>query len=385
MADHITTWDHVRRFVLARQHLLRRAPCGDMGRVVDDCCGLQSQVRMGPSLMLWARLAGFRHADLEQALYVDKTLVRLWLMRSTVHIIPSASLPLFGRALRRNWDNRWVQWMDKTIPRAERQAAIPLIMDVLAEPGSRQDIVRRLGERHGHDQESAGRLLGSWGGVLREMSGLGMVICAEEVGATVRFARVDRWLPGLDLDALGESEALGGLLLRYLAGYGPATAQDFAYWAGMDAAGVRSALQAADASLARVQIAGDKAVYLMRGEDLAALAAVDCGVSIPPRLLPRFDVLLLGYRDKQRFLAVEHYKKVSAQAGDIRPVFMLDGRVRGTWDCERRRDSLVVTLTFFEEPPATLDAELVSKAEDLARWWQTKLLRIDVSRWENGQ
>ena len=81
------------RALLDRQLLLRRAPLpggtGRTGRVigtVEHLAGLQAQAPFPPYYGLWSRLDGFRPEDLA-GLILDRRVVRIALMRGTIHLV----------------------------------------------------------------------------------------------------------------------------------------------------------------------------------------------------------------------------------------------------------------------------------------------------------
>ena len=50
-------------------------------------------------LETWVRVGGVRPDDLRRALWDDRSLAKTWLMRSTLHIVPSEDLPLYSAAI----------------------------------------------------------------------------------------------------------------------------------------------------------------------------------------------------------------------------------------------------------------------------------------------
>ena len=81
------------RALLARQMLLGPAPLPEgPGRadaviaMVEHLAGLQAQAPFPPYYGLWSRLAGFQPGDLADLL-VDRRVVRIALMRSTIHLV----------------------------------------------------------------------------------------------------------------------------------------------------------------------------------------------------------------------------------------------------------------------------------------------------------
>src|SRR6201995_2308617 len=86
----------VNRALLARQHLLARAP-GSALDLVRHLCGLQAQAPFPPYYGLLARLDGFQPEELARLL-VSRDVVRIALMRGTIHLV-SADDALFLRPL----------------------------------------------------------------------------------------------------------------------------------------------------------------------------------------------------------------------------------------------------------------------------------------------
>lgn len=77
--------------------------------------------------------------------------------------------------------------------------------------------------------------------------------------------------------------------------------------------------------LVEVSLDGTRALLL--AEDLDALERVQPSRSV--RLLPSFDVYLLGHRDKSHLVDAAHYKEVYRNAGWIWQTVLVDGRVVG--------------------------------------------------------
>ena len=91
------------RALLARQRLLARAPLpadgdGDRARrviaMVEHLAGLQAQAPFPPYYGLWSRLAGFRPEDLAELL-LSRDVVRIALMRGTIHLVSARDCLLF--------------------------------------------------------------------------------------------------------------------------------------------------------------------------------------------------------------------------------------------------------------------------------------------------
>ncbi len=67
----------------------------------------------------------------------------------------------------------------------------------------------------------------------------------------------------------------------------------------------------------------------------------------PPRvvLLPKFDSLMMGYKDKSPFLDPRHQRQVFRPQGTIEATVLLDGFVAATWRRKSDGKKSMVTVT----------------------------------------
>src|SRR5215467_5743257 len=93
--------DAVTRFRLERHHLPGRTSA-DAVTICRDICGAQAQIMSPALLQLWARNHLLMRADVEEALWKERTLVKTSLMRQTIHVIPADEFSLYISALRRS-------------------------------------------------------------------------------------------------------------------------------------------------------------------------------------------------------------------------------------------------------------------------------------------
>ena len=95
------TPDQVNSFLLKKQHLAPEARGEDVVRVVEDICALHATAALTPYLSLWSRVKRFTRQQFEAKLYEERKLVRILCMRRTLHIVPSAELPVFFQATKK--------------------------------------------------------------------------------------------------------------------------------------------------------------------------------------------------------------------------------------------------------------------------------------------
>src|SRR6516165_6801120 len=93
------TWPRAAAWRLRRHHLDQRVPAGSMLAVASRLCGLHAQVMSSAELTVWARVEGLDRRAVQRALWEDRTLVKTWAMRGTLHLLPASELPLWHAAL----------------------------------------------------------------------------------------------------------------------------------------------------------------------------------------------------------------------------------------------------------------------------------------------
>src|SRR6266571_5510510 len=189
-------WDEVRRGRLARSHLLKPAPKKRLVGVVRDTCGIHAQVLASAELALSARVKGITHADVRGELW-ERTLVKTWTMRGTLHLHPADELPMWAAAARAVGPP-WYESYDLTAGQGE--AVLEAIGDALdgralLREELADEVVRRAGEW------TRERIGSGWGFIIG--SDVGKLCHGSPQGTKVTFVRTDQWSGWRDVDPEG--------------------------------------------------------------------------------------------------------------------------------------------------------------------------------------
>jgi hypothetical protein len=175
---------------------------------------------------------------------------------------------------------------------------------------------------------------------------LDAVVCSGPLrGKQFTYALFDERVP--PAPALDRDEAVLALVTRYFATRGPATPRDVAWWSGLTVGDARRGVDMAGDALERVTV-----------DDAACWVAPP--VVVPPRtrapvahLLPNYDELFVGYRDRaaagQRLRAFDPAAVAEVLFAHVVEV---DGQFLGGWKREIRRDAVEIALDFLVEPTA---------------------------------
>lgn len=344
---------------MARRHLPARAPKRDLVNVVGEIGGAQAQVMSAAELQVCIRVEGSIE-DVRKALWKERTLVKTWLMRGTLHLVPAVDLPLYTAAMRTRWiktRNAWLKFMGMTEP--ELMRFIDTIAEVLdGEPRTREEILELAAK--GQPEPVRAALRSGWGGLLKPVARQGLLCFGPSRGQNVTFVRPERWLGwwrDVDPDA-----ALVEVARRYLGAYGPATKLDFARWWGSWPGVANAAWSGLSGELVPVSVEGRRADVL--ASDLALLAEAKIQDSV--QLLPSFDPFLMGHAGRGHLFDAVHSPKVSRTAGWISAVLLVDGRVLGTWTHAASGGRLRVTVSPFRRLPARVVSRVRARTVYLA-------------------
>lgn len=340
-------WPQVHAFRLQRHHLDGRAPKKDLARVVGDIGGAQAQVMSAAELQIAVR-ARCTVADVRDALWKDRSLVKTWLMRGTLHVTRSADLPVFVGAMGRHWVSQmrpsWLKYMQVT------EKEFWTICDEIGAaldgtPLTREELIARVGR--GRSEHVRQVLKSGWGGMLKPAARNGLLCFGPNRGQSVTFVRPESWLPSWR--TVDPEEAIVEMARRYLRIYGPATKLDFARWWGAWPGVANAAWKGLAKELVAVSLEGTRADLL--AEDVPVIRRAKLGGSV--RLLPLFDPYLMGYARRDHLVDRTFAAKVSRTAGWISAVVLVDGRVAATWTHVLSNSTLRITVEPFRKlaPP----------------------------------
>ena len=323
------------RATLARQGLLEPMTARSPAAAVERLGSLQAQHPEWPPFALAARAATSRVADLAGALE-RRTVVRSSLMRITIHVVSAADLwPMFAvcQPLRlRQW--RLLAKADPVESRLGRRmtAAHDVALAALAErPRSSTELDRLLAAEVGPIDSPVQRIY--W----RHLAALVPMVHVPHDGegyGRSRYAVATDWL-GVDRSGIDLAAARAHVTRRYLAAFGPATLDDLLAYVGRGPGGVavwRDAIAALGDEVVEIRDEAGRTYF-----DLESAPRPGADVDAPPRLLARWDSLLLSHASKarDRVIADANRAAIFSKNADVLPTLLVDGMVAGSWELSR--------------------------------------------------
>jgi hypothetical protein len=363
-----------RRARLARRH--RIAPGERAGDVVDAARSVVCLHGTDPAtvyLSALARVEDMTVADMDRALYADRSLVKHLAMRRTLFVFPRETMGVAQAGASNRVAEAERRRLARDVERAGLQAdgerwlfeASEHVLAALAggREASSTELRKEIPLLEGSISYGEGK---SWGGklsigprVLTVLSAAGRVVRASNDGAWFtsrpRWASMEDWL-GEEFAPPPEAEGVAGLVERWLRSFGPGTAADLKWWLGSTVRAVRRGL--ADVEAVEVDLGGQTG-YLLP-DDLDPPEPVEPWAA----LLPPLDPATMGWRERAWYLG-PYREQIFDAAGNGGPTVWWDGRIVGGWRQDEGGD---VELQMLEDIGPDGLRHVEREAERLDRW-----------------
>jgi hypothetical protein len=298
-------------------------------------------------------------AEVERARVQDRSVVRTWAMRGTLHLIPASDagwmIPLFGPVfIRQNRSRRAELGLTDDVSLRAHQG----LRDLLADgPLTRAELIDPLTKLNIPTEGQAIAHL------LSRAAMEGLICFGPDRGSKPTYVLLEDWVPVGD--PLPVAAAHAELARRYLAAYGPAAPVDLSAWSGLALRDCRAGFDLISDVLVEAEAAGSKS-WLLRDR----LGWLDSPVedSLAVRLLGGFDTYLLGYRSRELVVLPEQAKRINAGGGLIRPTLLVNGRAAGTWKMKSSKGSLSIVIEPFEPLADAVVSRIDEEVRDLGRF-----------------
>ena len=306
-------------------------------------------------------------ADLDRALYADRSLVKQLAMRRTLFVFPRDLLPAVWPSASARVAATEQARMTRDLVRAGLPAdwlarARSEVLDLLAEhpeglpAGEIRRAVPLIDERirtSAGEQWTASRVLTHLGLTADVVRG---VNTSRWPTSRPRWTLMSTWLGGVP-PALDAAAGYRELVRRWLVSFGPGTEDDIVWWLGSTKSVVRATLAALDA--VAVTLAGGETGWLLPDD-----------VDEPPdpgpwvALLPILDPTVMGWKTRDFYLG-PYRQHLFDRTGNAGTTAWLNGRIVGCWT---QNPAGVVRVHLLEEVPAWAAKALRDEAGRLTKW-----------------
>ena len=313
-------------------------------------------------------------ADLDRALYADRTLVKHLAMRRTLFVFPRSMLSVAQAGASNRVADRERRRLIRDVELAELHRngerwlteASTQVLAVLSDgrEATSSELREAIPALEGSIAYGEGK---SWGGqvavgprVLTTLSAEGHIVRASNDGGWTtsrpRWASTSSWL-GEDIADLPEAEGTARLVEQWLRVFGPGTEADIKWWLGSSVTAVRRAL--ADVRAVEIDLDG-RAGHLLP-DDLDATDPVEPWVA----LLPPLDPTTMGWFERGWYLG-PYKSHLFDTRGNAGATAWWGGQIVGGW---RQSDTGEVMLRLLEDVGSEASRALEEEAARLTEWF----------------
>jgi winged helix DNA-binding protein len=363
-----------------RHHLGPGRAAASVVEAARDLVGFHGTDPTSVYLAAWTRVRGFTPAALEEALYDERSLLKILGMRRTMFVVPPDVAGVIQSACTEAIAARERARLVRMLEEAGiANPAEPWLARVEAET---VEALAALGEATAADLTKAVEGLRAqipfgagkrWQGTVGVSTRLLFLLSAEGriirgrpkgtlVSSLYRWAPMDRWVGGR-LSEHPKAEAQAALVRAYLGTYGPATTVDVKWWTGWTVGESKRALAAIGAVEVDLEEGGRGWVLPHDIEDGAGGALRD-GAAPWVALLPALDSTIMGWQERRWFLG-PHGPRLFDRNGNAGPTIWADGRPVGAW---AQRRSGEIRWDLVEDVGAETRGRIESTVESLREW-----------------
>jgi len=341
--------------------------------VAGSLVGLHSSDPATPYLAARARISGLAVADLERALYIDRSLIRILGMRRTMFVVPPELGGVIDAACTRALGppertrltgmleaqgiardgRRWIDRVERATLAALDARGEATASELAADVADLR-VKLRFGEGKPWEAE-----VGVSTRLLFLLATEGRILRARPLGSWLssqyRWTRVENWL-GAPFPAYDAAAARAHLVRAWLGSYGPGTLTDLRWWTGWTVAHTRTALAAVGA----VEVATDTGPAFVLADDLGRPKPTPPWVAF----LPSLDPTVMGWKERDWYLG-PHAPRLFDRNGNAGPTVWCDGRVIGGWS---QRPDATIAYQLLEDPGAEARGSIDDAAGALESW-----------------
>ncbi len=294
---------------------------------------VQAQDYLGSLWAIGLRTQHGTERDIEQAI-IDKTIIRTWPMRGTLHFVPALDIVwmlelLAPRIIAKSaYRNKQLELNDNIFKKCRK-----LFIKALRgnKQLSRDALYQVLENAHIATRYQRGLH------ILWRLAQERLICFGPRKERKQTFVLLSEWIP--QAKTMDHDKSLCEITMRYFKSHGPAQLQDFVWWSGLKTMDALTGVELAKPHILKEVVDGKTYWFASSLQTAKHTAEV--------YLLPGYDEFLVGYKERSAVLDYLYVKNTNAGGGMLNPTIVIDGRIEGTWKRSFKKNEVVISLDPF--------------------------------------
>jgi hypothetical protein len=282
----------------------------------------------------------FTPALLQEALLVRKSMVKMRVVRSTIHVIQTSAVPYVFAATGDNMIRKTEQYTRRVgVPRHLYEHYASAILHEVSGNGLTANEIRRRT------------------GISGNISGIISLLCDE--GRLIRALRPENWksnqhiyyntstwMPRLEQPVISREEGIEFLLSHYLRSYGPVSEEDIVWWTGMGKTTVRQSMKRLGGKVCQLNIGSVDVPWFMLRQQVHDLFNASSLNRHTVNLLPAMDPYIMGYKRRERYALPDYMPYLFDRSGNAANTILIGGKVEGLWEFVDKPETRMLLFFF---------------------------------------
>lgn len=330
-------------------------------KILQTNCGVQAQYPSDAALALHVRMNNLTSKDLKKILIDERTIVRTWCMRGTLHFLAAEDfhwlIGLHGEVFYQKSKRRYEQLgLDEKL--YEKCIDKLYLLFSQSEPLTRDEVKDYL--------MTQGIILEGQAPyhLLRRAALNGLICFGPDRKSEPTYVLVENWLK-IKPQHLSKEEALHKLVRRYLEAYGPATLADLANWSGLPLKTIRQVWKSVSNEMIEVKN-GELRLYMLEEQFLSNKSKI---IDSSVLLVPAYDTYLLGYQNRELILSPNAEKDVYRGGGLLRPAIVINGYIVGSWEIKHYQRRIEVRINVLPEIVEPVQKEINLEVQKMGKFF----------------
>jgi hypothetical protein len=362
----------VQNYICAKHYLIPGTQIDSIIGAAQSLVGLHAARLPTPYTTLFSRLKSFQPSSLRHCLFQSRELIKIRCMRQTLHILPLNLAPIAHQAtlkLRLYPCLRYFRQLSLD-PQLLSSWRLKLSLIFPDQPFTPPEFVTKFLASLTSplpiksDKSLFFRMLLKYFWEIGDLSYLNLSSSWSREQRS--YALTSNYYPHLDLNRLDSELAQLELVYLHIASFGPVLPTDTSWWSGLTLTTVKRCLDQliSQNRIVPVSLTQIPSYFYMTTSDYQHFSKF-----VPPEadwltLLAYEDPTLKGYYSSRfRYIDSANYSQLFNQIGEARPSIMINGKIAGIWNWDKRCRK--ITTNLFEYHSHFLKRELKVKVRHL--------------------